>query len=69
MASIVKKIVNNFDNEWMRDLFHQPNFLHHCLLISLVKKFQCILRPFDSELFLIMLPDGPKNVGKATHSD
>jgi hypothetical protein len=69
MASIVKKIVNNFDDKWMRVLFHEPDFLHHCLLIYLFKKVQCILRPFESELLLIMLPDGPENVGKPTQPD
>jgi hypothetical protein len=69
MASIVKKIVNNFDDKWMRVLFHESDFLHHCLLISLFKKVQCILRPFESELLLIMLSDGPENVSISTHPD
>ena len=27
MTGVVKKIVNNFDDEWMRVLFHEPDFL------------------------------------------
>ena len=69
MAGIVKKIVNDFDDKWMRVLFHEPDFLQHCLLISLFNELQLIPRPFDSELSLIMLPDGPEHVGIATHSD
>ena len=53
----------------MRVLFHEPDFLHHCLLISLFKKVQCILRPFESKLLLIMLPDGPENMGESSHPD
>jgi hypothetical protein len=69
MAGIVKKIVNDFDDKWMRVLFHESDFLQHCLLISLFNEFQLIPRPFDSELLLIMLPDGPEHVGIATHTD
>jgi hypothetical protein len=69
MARIVKKIVNDFHDKRMRVLFHEPDFLVNCLLIFLFQEFHCIFRPFESELKLIMLPDGPENVGKATHSD
>ena len=27
MTKIVSKIVNNFDNKWMRVLFHEPDLL------------------------------------------
>ena len=69
MARIVKKIVNNFDDKWMRVLFHEPDFPVHCLLLSLVKEVHRILRPFESEHLLIMLPGGPENMGEAAHSD
>jgi hypothetical protein len=69
MAGIVEKIVNNFDDKWMRVLFHEPDFLVNCLLIFLLKELHSILRSFESELKLIMLPDRPENVGKATHSN
>jgi len=69
MVGIVKKIVNNFDDKWMRVLFHEPDFLENCLLIFLLQELHRILRPFESENKLIMFPDRPKNVGKATHSN
>jgi hypothetical protein len=68
MAGIVKKIINDFNDEWMRVLFHESDFLENCLLIFLLQELHRILRPFESELKLIMLPDRPENVGKATHS-
>ena len=69
MARVVKKIVNNFDDKWMRVLFHEPDFLQHCLLVALVKHFHRFLSPFDCKLFLIMLPDGSENIGEAALSD
>ena len=69
MTEIVNKIVNNFDYKWMRVLFHEPDFLVNCLLIFLLEELHRILRSFESELKLIMLPDCPENVGKATHSN
>ena len=69
MAVNVNKIINNFDDKWMRVLFHEPDFLEHCLLVALVKHFHSFLSPFDSKLFLVMLPDGSKNIGEATLSD
>ena len=53
----------------MRVLFHELDFLKHCLLIYLVKKVQSILRPFYSELLLVMLPDGPEHMSKTTQPD
>jgi hypothetical protein len=50
MAGIVKKIVNNFDDKWMRVLFHEPDFLINCLLIFLLEELDRILRSFESEL-------------------
>jgi len=69
MAGIIKKIVNNFDDKWMWVLFHEPDLLENCLLIFLLEELHRILRSFKSELKLIMLPDCPENVGKATHSN
>jgi hypothetical protein len=69
MAVLIMKIVNNFDNKWVRVFFHQPDLLQHCLLLALVQELNRILRPFDSKLFLIMLPDGFENMGEATLSD
>jgi hypothetical protein len=69
MAINVNKIINNFDDKWMRVLFHEPDFLQHCLLIALLKHFHCFLSPFDCKLFLVMLPDGSENIGKAALSD
>jgi hypothetical protein len=69
MAVNVNKIVYNFDDKWMRVLFHEPDFLEHCLLVALVKHIHSFLSPFDSKLFLVMLPDGSKNIGEATLSD
>jgi hypothetical protein len=69
MACIVKEIIYNFDDKWMRVLFHEPDFVVSCLLISLVEEFQRILRPLDCEYLLVMLPNGHENVGKATRSN
>jgi hypothetical protein len=41
VAGIVEKIVNNFDNEWVRLLFHQPYLFQHCLLLFILKKVKC----------------------------
>jgi hypothetical protein len=69
MTRIFLKIVNNFDDEWMRVLFHEPDFLQHSLMLSYFQEFHRSHRSFDSEYFLIMLPNGPENLGEATLSD
>ena len=69
MAGIVTKIVDNFDDKWMRVLFHEHDFLHHCLYLSLVQEVHRLLRPFESEHLLIMLPDDPVNMSEAALSD
>ena len=69
MAVNVKKIVKNFDDEWMRVLFHEPDFLPHCLLLARVKQVQRFLRPFNCKLSLIMLSDCFENIGQAALSD
>jgi hypothetical protein len=69
MAVNVNKIINNFDDKWMRVLFHEPYFLQHCLLVALVKHFHSFLSPFDCKLFLVMLPDGSENICEATLTD
>ena len=66
MARIFKKIVYNFDYKWMRILFHEPDLVEYCLVLSLVQEFHRTHRPFDSEYMLIMNPDGPEYLGKAT---
>ena len=42
MAGIIKKIVNNFDDKWMRILFHEPDLLLHRLLNTIIKEVQLI---------------------------
>ena len=69
MASVVKKIVNDFDDEWMRVLFNEPDFLEYCLLLTLVQEFHRKDRPFDCQHFLIMLSDGSENSCEAALSD
>ena len=69
MTLIVNEIVNNFDDKWMRVLFHQPDFLKCCLALFLFQEFDRCHRPFDCKLFLIMLPDCSENMGEATLSD
>jgi hypothetical protein len=41
VAGIVEKIVNNFDDEWVRLLFHQPDLFKHGLLLFILKKVKC----------------------------
>ena len=53
----------------MRVLFHEPDFLEHCLVVALLKHFHSFLSPFDSKLLLVMLPDGSENIGEAALSD
>ena len=53
----------------MRVLFHEPDFLENCLLLFLVEEVHWCHRPLDCEYLLVMLPDGPENVGEATHPD
>jgi hypothetical protein len=36
MAGIINKIVNNFDDKWMRVLFHELDFLEQRLLLFLI---------------------------------
>jgi hypothetical protein len=69
MARIVKKIVNNFDNKWVRVLFHQPDLLENRLLLTLIQEFHRKHRPFDSEHSLVILPYGSENSGEAALSD
>ena len=47
MAGVVKKIVDYFDDEWIRVLFHEPDFLEYCLLLTLVQEFHRKDIPFD----------------------
>jgi hypothetical protein len=42
VAGIVNKIVNDFDDKWMRILFHEPDLLLHCLLNTILKEVQLI---------------------------
>jgi hypothetical protein len=53
----------------MRVLFHESDFFVNCLLIFLVQEVHRILRPFDCEYLLVMLPDGSENITKASHPD
>jgi hypothetical protein len=69
MASIIKKIVNDFDDKWMRILFHQSDFLMNCLNFSLIQEINLKYTPFDCKYFLIMLPDCFEYSCKATLSD
>jgi hypothetical protein len=69
MASIIKKIVNDFDDKWMRVLSDEPDFLMNCLNFTLIQEINLEHRPFESELLLIMLPYGFKYSGEATLSD
>jgi hypothetical protein len=69
MAIRVKKIVNNFDDKWMRVLFHESDLLKSCLLFFFIQDFERILEPFDCKLFLIMLPDSSENIGEAALSN
>jgi hypothetical protein len=69
VAGIVEKIVNNFDDEWVRLLFHQPDLFHQCLLLFLLKKVKWHNRPFKSENLLIILPYDFENIRKATSPD
>ena len=68
MASIVNIIVNDFDDKWMRVLFHEPDFLEYCLMLCLVQEFNRKHWPFDCKHSLIMLPGGSENSGKAALS-
>jgi hypothetical protein len=69
MAGMIKKIVNDFDDKWMRVLFHEPDFLMNCLNFTLIQEINLEHRPFDCKYFLIVLPGGFEYCGKATLSD
>jgi hypothetical protein len=69
MAGIVNKIVNDFDDKWMRVLLHQPDLVENGLLLFLVQQFHRKHRPFDCKHTLIMLPGGSENSGEAALSD
>ena len=69
MARVVKKIVKNFYDKWVRILFHQSYFLKCCLLLTLFHQSHFILQHLDCKQFLIMLPDCLENMGKVALSD
>jgi hypothetical protein len=69
MASIIKKIVNDFDDKWMTILFHQSDFLMNCMNFRLIQEINLKHTPFDCKYSLIMLPDGFEYSCKATLSD
>ena len=69
MACIVNKIVNEFDDKWMRVLLHEPDLIEKPLLLFLVQEFHRKHRPFDCKHSLIMLPGGSEYSGEATLSD
>jgi hypothetical protein len=69
MTIIVKKIVNNFDNKWVRVLFHEVYSFKCLLMFSIPLKLHLISQNFDCKNFLIMLPDSAENIGFATTSD
>jgi hypothetical protein len=69
VAGIVEKIVNNFDDEWVGLLFHQPDLFLQCLLLFLLKKVKWHNRPFKSETLLIILPYDFENIREATSPD
>ncbi len=41
VAGTVFKIVYDFDDKWVRLLFHQSDLFLQCLLIYLLKKVKC----------------------------
>jgi hypothetical protein len=69
MPGIVNKIINNFDNKWMRFFFHEPYFLKHCLLLSVILQAYRNLRPFNSKNLLIMFSNCNENMSEAALSD
>jgi hypothetical protein len=69
MAGIVNKIVNYFDDKWVRVLLHQPDLIENSLLLFLVQEFHRKHGPFDCKHALIMLPGGSEDSGEAALSD
>ena len=69
MAVIIKKIVKNFDDKWVRILFHEPDFLKPLLLLSLAKQLYLIIMPFYGDFFIIVFPNGTVYTSLATRSN